>query len=483
MGKKKKYYAVKKGRNPGIYESWEETRKQVDRFSDAEYKSFSSLEDAKEYLGIERGKLETATNNPDKVVAYVDGSYDNKEKIYGSGIYIIHNGIEKEFYKYGNDQNFLSTRNIAGEIIATLLALEYAKKQNAKEIDIYYDYEGIKKWAVEEWKTKSDIAKIYKIKFEEYKEYLNINFYKIESHTNNPGNTKADELARKAIEEKQNNIEFNISLDNLDEIKKYDKNVNFKVVLEKKEDFNLLEKLYEIENYEITKLESQGSVISRFKVKSKMLNNYLFFNLYENNVLLIQGKAYDAFVQAQMFFSKYGSYKEILRLNEEFLKANVEKAENEFDLITKNLSNFLQEEIKNLIFTAYLITKQEKMPGLSDYSFYLMPIMRAMEAFLHAILDEFKIDNPDKFDMFETQDRIHYYLKNEYKKNINNFDVEIAIEKCYNFYHKRHNFAHAKNKFALTKLIDDPNKIDAMIMEGIQLIKDTYDIYINNKKP
>ncbi|MDN5343639.1 MAG: ribonuclease H-related protein [Oceanotoga sp.] len=478
---KKKYYAVKKGRNPGIYENWEETKKQVDKFHGAEYKGFSSLEDAKEYLGNTKDKLEATTlsNNPNKIVAYVDGSFYEKEKAYGSGIYIIHNNIEKEFYKYGNDQKFLETRNVAGEIIATLLALEYTKQNNAKEIDIYYDYTGIKNWALGIWKTTKSITKIYKIKFEEYKKHIKINFYKIKAHTNNKGNTKADLLAKKAIEEKQNNIEFDISLDNLDEINNYDKNITFKIDLSKKEDFDLLENLYKNENYEITKLESNCSIISRFKVKSKILNNYLFFNLYENNALVIQGNAYDSFVLVQMFFSKYKNYKETLRLNEEFLKANVKKTENEFESIIKNLSNFLVEEIKNLIFTAYLITKQEKMPGSGDYSFYLMPIMRATEAFLHAILNEFDIDNPDKFDMFTKTNTGHYFLKKRCKKKINNIEIENAIEECYNFYHQRHDYAHAKNEFANTKIINDPNKVNEVIMKGINNIKNTYDIYIS----
>ncbi|WP_075780052.1 viroplasmin family protein [Marinitoga sp. 1137] len=492
MGKKKKYYVVKKGRNPGIYESWEETRKQVDGFPGAEYKGFSSLEDAKEYLGIERGKLETATlsNNPDKVVAYVDGSYDAKEKVYGSGIYIIHNGIKKEFYKYGNDQNFLSTRNIAGEIIATLLALEYAKQNNAKEIDIYYDYQGIKKWAIGEWKTKSDIAKVYKIKFEEYKKIMNINFYKIESHTNNPGNTKADELAKKAIKEKQNNIEFDISLYDLDEIKKYTKNVNFTFKNFKIEDFGLLRKMLS-ENFEVEDVETQNSIGS-FKVKSNFFETYLRIILYKTNILTIQGKAHDVFVMIQEFLSKYKNYIEILQLNEEYFNTSVKEAESEFKSIINNLSDFLTIEIKNLIFTAYLITKQNKKVELNntsfdfDYSFYLMPIMRALEAFLRSIIcDGYKINcKKDSFQgVFEKNNKdLKHYFTNEVKNKINNSEIENALEKCYNFYYQRHEYAHARNDFAKTKIITDPNVVNEFIIKGIKIIKNTYDIYINNKK-
>ena len=35
-----KIYAVRKGRKTGIFQTWDETKEQVDGFSGAEYKSF-----------------------------------------------------------------------------------------------------------------------------------------------------------------------------------------------------------------------------------------------------------------------------------------------------------------------------------------------------------------------------------------------------------------------------------------------------------
>jgi ribonuclease HI len=45
---KKKYYVVWKGVCPGIYERWEDCRRQVLHFQDARYKSFESLEAAQQ---------------------------------------------------------------------------------------------------------------------------------------------------------------------------------------------------------------------------------------------------------------------------------------------------------------------------------------------------------------------------------------------------------------------------------------------------
>lgn len=45
-----KYYAVKKGRNPGIYTIWEECRNQVEGFPGARYKGFPNKELAQAFL-------------------------------------------------------------------------------------------------------------------------------------------------------------------------------------------------------------------------------------------------------------------------------------------------------------------------------------------------------------------------------------------------------------------------------------------------
>ena len=48
MSKKKKYYTVWEGREPGVYSTWKECEKQVKGFEGAKFKSFESLKEANE---------------------------------------------------------------------------------------------------------------------------------------------------------------------------------------------------------------------------------------------------------------------------------------------------------------------------------------------------------------------------------------------------------------------------------------------------
>ncbi|GMH36085.1 hypothetical protein BSKO_03953 [Bryopsis sp. KO-2023] len=48
---KKKFYAVRTGREPGVYSTWVECKSQVDHFKGARYKSFPSSEEAWDFVG------------------------------------------------------------------------------------------------------------------------------------------------------------------------------------------------------------------------------------------------------------------------------------------------------------------------------------------------------------------------------------------------------------------------------------------------
>lgn len=47
---KEKYYAVARGRTPGIYFNWEDCKKQVDKFPNNRYKCFPTVEEANQWI-------------------------------------------------------------------------------------------------------------------------------------------------------------------------------------------------------------------------------------------------------------------------------------------------------------------------------------------------------------------------------------------------------------------------------------------------
>ncbi|MBO8161255.1 MAG: ribonuclease H [Thermosipho sp. (in: Bacteria)] len=143
------------------------------------------------------------------VKAYVDGSFEPPGKI-GAGIVILSNNHIEKYYKFIT--KYPEHRNVTGEIVAALLAFKYAKMEKIKQIEILYDYEGIKKWATGEWKTKTDITKKYKEMYNMYSKYIDIKFSKIKSHSGNKYNELADKLAKEAAKKMITKVKYDIEI-------------------------------------------------------------------------------------------------------------------------------------------------------------------------------------------------------------------------------------------------------------------------------
>ncbi|HLR34297.1 MAG TPA: ribonuclease H family protein [Tissierellales bacterium] len=199
---KKKYYAVRKGVKTGIFDSWAECEAQVKGYSSAEYKSFSTREEAENYInggkeGIKDNHIEKL--KPKEMVAYVDGSFDQKSGYYGYGGVIFTKGRKEIFQGKGNEEGMAEMRNVAGEIKASMVAMEKALEKGMETLYIYYDYAGIEKWCTGEWKrNKIDTGK-YKEYCDVIKEKLNLIFIKVEAHSGNKYNDEADRQAKEAI--------------------------------------------------------------------------------------------------------------------------------------------------------------------------------------------------------------------------------------------------------------------------------------------
>lgn len=196
---KGKYYAVKKGKKPGIYKTWSECEAQVKGFSGAVYKSFKTMEDA-EFFMKDENRYKQAGEPQKPLIAYVDGSYNIKSEKYGFGCVLIEGQtVVKELTGCGNDKDYVGMRNVAGEICGSLCAMDYAARNGYDYLCIYYDYMGIEKWATGEWKTNKTGTKRYKQMVNQYSRVLGIDFMKVAAHTGDYFNERADRLAKESV--------------------------------------------------------------------------------------------------------------------------------------------------------------------------------------------------------------------------------------------------------------------------------------------
>ena len=203
----KKVYAVRKGRETGLFTDWDTCKKQVDGFPGAEYKSFTDTQDALTYLGMKGdGPLSLGLGGPSPtdsgagVRAYVDGSYDVATGKFSCGVVMLVPGSEPiELGQAYEDADAATHRNVAGEVMGSTMAINYCLEHGIDEVTIYHDYEGISKWANNEWKANHRLTQDYKSFVAEARKKMAIDFVKVKAHTGNKYNEIADKLAKKAL--------------------------------------------------------------------------------------------------------------------------------------------------------------------------------------------------------------------------------------------------------------------------------------------
>ena len=202
-----KYYAVRKGRNTGIYRTWDECKSQVFQYAGAEYKSFTTEQEALEYIGrLKNNDVQSES------YAYVDGSFNIVTGVYGYGGFLVYNNEKYIITGSGSagaipiirplkqsDSEMASMRNVAGEILGSMAAVEKAIELGVKSVDIYFDYMGIRAWALGEWKRNKKGTIAYYDYMQSVKDKIAINFVKVKGHSGVEGNEEADRLAKKAV--------------------------------------------------------------------------------------------------------------------------------------------------------------------------------------------------------------------------------------------------------------------------------------------
>lgn len=210
---KKKFYAVKQGFKPGIYKTWPECEANTKGFKGAKFKSFLTLEEAQNYLNRMPLKivdtledLRYAVDNEYKGTRiFVDGSFNPKTFVYGAGVAVYDNNgkIIKEIKVNGNEPGFSKSRNIAGEALSAITAIDYAIENNLDEITIIHDYEGIARWVddgPDGYAVGSLCSAIYYDKYREAIDNHNIkiHFIWVRGHIGIEGNEVVDRLAKDA---------------------------------------------------------------------------------------------------------------------------------------------------------------------------------------------------------------------------------------------------------------------------------------------
>lgn len=234
----KKFYAVRKGRTPGVYTTWADCERQVKGYSGAIFKSFPTAEEA---LAFTKNVVMSRTNSfdnthrsirtqnntihrnnklshqlgnskqaiklpepvkpdfsvPNHVIAYIDGSYHKGTGTVGAGGVIFLNGKQETFSFPNRDETYRAFWNVSGELLAAMYVMQYAVDKGIDQCSLYYDYMGIEMWATKGWKRNTVVTKGYADFYDSIKDRVTVHFHKVAAHTGDTYNEMADMLAKK----------------------------------------------------------------------------------------------------------------------------------------------------------------------------------------------------------------------------------------------------------------------------------------------
>lgn len=228
---KNKFYAVRIGRVPGVYSTWDEAKAQVDGFKGAVHASFTTKEEATAFMEAEgnskssvleyydkqidagvapgvneklSGGVVSEGNHSDEPYVFVDGSFNANTKTYGYGGFLRANGrsyplIGSVSYNPDDPKNMAEMRNVAGEITGAMAAVKKAESLGLSDLKILYDYNGIKAWAERDWKTNKPGTQDYANFMRSLDRTVKVTFEHVDAHTGIEGNEMADVMAKYAV--------------------------------------------------------------------------------------------------------------------------------------------------------------------------------------------------------------------------------------------------------------------------------------------
>ena len=497
---KKKYYAVKVGIKTGIYETWAECEAQTKGVSGAQYKSFGSLTEAEKYMsGSDSEEVQTdvlddenvveqinkqvenelRNMKSDEVIAFVDGSFSASEDKAGFGVIILDDkGVQTPLYKAFTKQlnaDFLELRNVAAELEGVKEAVNWAIAYNKAKIKIYYDYEGIGKWADGSWRANKNLTKQYVSFIKEKKALITMDFCKVPAHSGIEYNEQADRLARNSLLEKgyktynDGSIYF----------------VGFTV-----DDWKTIIECINEENSELAESNSERINVDvkeydhRQRMEVTDLKNKVVINCYSSRSSYVQGKQsvlFQKIISLAIEFMK-NEQTVIETLNRvHVLTLSKEEIEVKFEQLLPHYSGKRSEKhYNNLLSAVYNTMLIGYMP---DYTSLITPIFRAYEYFLHRILGDVmklntcKSNGTNNFSFFDKQADGRYECNNG-NKMLLTADQLLFLNELYNAYNKlRHPYSHWSADDYDTAVITKIEIAHEYIKEGLTLADKYYILF------
>lgn len=227
MANVKRFYAVRVGKQPGIYNSWDTARAQVDGYPNAKYKSFKTEAEAQAFMNGKDSEKKQSTANAvpptskvrPEIVVFTDGGSRNHGNVAGGHVKATDPAAWAYLIDYHGKQHSDSAgefgvTNNKMEITALVQALQWLWENqfNNKSVGIVSDsryvLNAIQKGWIKGWKKRGWKRSAGELKNAELWQQLDqlldkfpkIQYAWTKGHATNQGNVFVDELLNQTMD-------------------------------------------------------------------------------------------------------------------------------------------------------------------------------------------------------------------------------------------------------------------------------------------
>lgn len=197
---KRNSYALKSKQGNEIFHSWEECQAAMKDRTGISYKAFVNDAMCKTWFAGGRPVIEEIIDESGKITIYTDGSFNESIPAYGWGfVAVLHDEEIHTECDTGKTPELLPQRNVAGEMVAAMKAVQWAAMHGYRSVELRYDYAGIGKWPLgtQQVSDSNAYAGYYCDWMRKMENIINISYVQIPGHSGDWYNEKADELAKK----------------------------------------------------------------------------------------------------------------------------------------------------------------------------------------------------------------------------------------------------------------------------------------------
>jgi len=228
---KKKFYAVRVGRKPGVYLTWDDCKKQTDGYGGAQYKSFPTRAEAEAFIAGKASPAKpkrsttstaspTVTTGKVDITVYTDGGNRNTGNVQGGQV----KATDKSAWAYqiefgtqtltGTSGEWGATNNRM-EVMALIQALDRLTQLDQTEAKILvvtdskYVLNPIQQhwlagWKKRGWRRSSGElvnAELWKVVDAQLQNFPHLDFKWVKGHANTSGNNLVDGLLNQTMDQ------------------------------------------------------------------------------------------------------------------------------------------------------------------------------------------------------------------------------------------------------------------------------------------